>query len=231
MLINPLFNALICAGEFDEPMELSPRAPRRALDIIPKHWYNILPDLPSQLPPYLKPSGEPVKPYELTALFPKSLVEQEFATNRFIDIPEELREIYWEIGRPTPLLRAKRLEKYLDTRVRIYFKYEGVLPTGSHKINTALAQAYYNKIEAVERLTTETGAGQWGSALALSGAVFGIKARVYMLKASYHQKPYRRVLMQLYGAEVLLAPAISQKQGKNLVGKPGSPGVSRRSNK
>lgn len=210
-------------------MELDSGASRRALDVIPKYWYNILPDLPGLLPPYLKPSGEPIRPNELEALFPKSLVEQEFATQRLIKIPEELREIYLEIGRPTPLLRARRLEKYLNTQARIYFKYEGVLPTGSHKVNTALAQAYYNKAEGVERLTTETGAGQWGSALALAGSVFGIKVRVYMVKASYYQKPYRRVLMQLYGAEVIPSPSSLTKAGRNILsenpGHPGSLGV------
>lgn len=199
------------------------------MDIVPKHWYNIVPDLPEPLPPMLKPDGTPVKPSELSSLFPKELVEQEFSLTKFIDIPHELRELYVELGRPTPLLRALRLEKYLDTPARIYYKYEGVLPTGSHKVNTAVAQAYFNKLDGVARLTTETGAGQWGSALALAGALFGLKIRVYMVKASYEQKPYRRVLMEIYGAEVVPSPSKYTNSGRAVLSErpdhPGSLGI------
>lgn len=198
-------------------------------EYIPKYWYNIVPDLPEPLPPMLKPDGSPVKPSELEALFPRRLVEQEFSNVRFIEIPEELRILYAEMGRPTPLLRARRLEELLKTPARIYYKYEGVLPTGSHKINTALAQAFLNASEGVERLTTETGAGQWGSALSLAGSIFKLKVRVYMVRASYEQKPYRRILMQLYGAEVVPSPSKLTKTGLSILEKepnhPGSLGI------
>ncbi|MEM4040762.1 MAG: TrpB-like pyridoxal phosphate-dependent enzyme, partial [Ignisphaera sp.] len=198
-------------------------------DITPKYWYNIVPDLPEQLPPMIKPDGSVVEQKDLEVLFPKSLVLQEFSTDRFIPIPEDLRQLYLEIGRPTPLLRAYRLERYLDTPAKIYFKYEGVMPTGSHKVNTALAQAYYNRLEGIERLTTETGAGQWGFALALAGAVFGLKVRIYMVRASYEQKPYRRILMQLYGAEVVPSPSLYTNSGRAILEQnpnhPGSLGI------
>ncbi|MCS7111654.1 MAG: TrpB-like pyridoxal phosphate-dependent enzyme [Ignisphaera sp.] len=204
------------------------RAPQ-LVDVVPDGWYNILPDLPEPLPPMVKPSGEPVKPEELEVLFPKALIKQEFAEERFIPIPEELRQLYIEMGRPTPLLRAYRLEKHLNTPARIYFKYEGVLPTGSHKVNTALAQAYFNMLEGVKRLTTETGAGQWGSALSLAGSLFRLSVRVYMVRASYEQKPYRRVLMQLYGAEVVPSPSTLTKSGRAVLDRepnhPGSLGI------
>jgi len=188
-------------------MELKSIRSIQSADIVPKYWYNIVPDLPEPPPPLIKADRSPVKPQELAAIFPKSLIEQEFSTDRFIAIPEELRELYVELGRPTPLLRAARLERYLETPAKIYYKYEGVLPTGSHKVNTALAQAFYNKLDGFSRLVTETGAGQWGSALALAGSIFGLRVRVYMVRASYDQKPYRRVLMQLYGAEVVPSPS------------------------
>lgn len=200
------------------------RAPQTE-DILPDKWYNILPDLPEPLPPPRKPDGSIVSPKELEAIFPRSLVEQETSTERWIEIPEELRSIYLEIGRPTPLLRARRLEEALGTPAKIYFKYEGVLPTGSHKINTALAQAYYNRLEGTKRLTTETGAGQWGSALALAGAMFGLKVRVYMVRISYEQKPYRRIVMQTYGAEVVPSPSPYTEAGRRILEKdPDSPG-------
>jgi len=200
------------------------RAPQTE-DVLPDKWYNILPDLPEPLPPPRKPDGSVVSPKELEAIFPRSLVEQETSTKRWIAIPEELRSIYLEIGRPTPLLRARRLEEALSTPARIYFKYEGVLPTGSHKINTALAQAYYNRLEGTKRLTTETGAGQWGSALALAGAMFGLKVRVYMVRISYEQKPYRRIVMQAYGAEVVPSPSPYTAAGRRILEKdPDSPG-------
>jgi len=198
-------------------------------DILPKEWYNITPDLPEPLPPMKKPDGSSVKPEDLLAIFPKSLVEQEFTIARFVKIPEELRVLYLELGRPTPLLRARRLEERLGTPARIYFKFEGVLPTGSHKVNTAVAQAYYNKLEGTQRLTTETGAGQWGSALALAGALFGVKVRVYMVRASYEQKPYRAILMRLYGAEVVPSPSPYTKSGRAVLQQdpdhPGSLGI------
>ncbi|MEM4623746.1 MAG: TrpB-like pyridoxal phosphate-dependent enzyme [Desulfurococcaceae archaeon] len=210
-------------------MDLNQLRSIQSVDLIPKYWYNILPDLPEPLPPMRKPDGNVVNPNELEAIFPKSLVQQEFSSTRFIEVPEELVALYAEIGRPTPLLRARRLEKYLDTPARIYYKYEGVLPTGSHKVNTALAQAYFNMIEGIERLTTETGAGQWGSALALAGALFKLKVRVYMVKISYEQKPYRRILMQLYGAEVIPSPSRYTNAGRSILASnpdhPGSLGV------
>ncbi|HID41485.1 MAG TPA: TrpB-like pyridoxal phosphate-dependent enzyme, partial [Pyrodictium sp.] len=200
------------------------RAPQTE-DLLPDKWYNILPDLPEPLPPPRKPDGSVVSPKELEAIFPRSLVEQETSTERWIAIPEELRSIYLEMGRPTPLLRARRLEEALGTPAKIYFKYEGVLPTGSHKINTALAQAYYNRLEGTKRLTTETGAGQWGSALALAGAMFGLKVRVYMVRISYEQKPYRRIVMQAYGAEVVPSPSPYTAAGRRILEKdPDSPG-------
>ncbi len=198
-------------------------------DVVPTKWYNILPDLPEPLPPMKKPNGEPVRREELEILFAKELVRQEFSQERFIKIPSELIETYLELGRPTPLLRARRLEEKLNTPARIYYKYEGVLPTGSHKVNTATAQAYYNMIEGVERLTTETGAGQWGSALSLGAALFSLKLRVYMVRVSYEQKPYRRILMQLYGAEVVPSPSPYTKVGRSILEKdpdnPGSLGI------
>jgi tryptophan synthase beta chain len=210
-------------------MELKSIRSIQSADIVPKYWYNIVPDLPEPLPPLIKADRSPVKPHELAAIFPKSLIEQEFSTDRFIAIPEELRELYVELGRPTPLLRAARLERYLETPAKIYYKYEGVLPTGSHKVNTALAQAFYNKLDGFSRLVTETGAGQWGSALALAGSIFGLRIRVYMVRASYDQKPYRRVLMQLYGAEVVPSPSPYTEFGKRVLSQypdhPGSLGI------
>ncbi len=209
-------------------MDLSIRS-IQSIDLIPRYWYNIVPDLPEKLPPMLKSDGTIVKPEDLSLIFPRSLINQEFSEDRFIPIPNELRELYAELGRPTPLLRAKRLEEFLDTPARIYYKYEGVLPTGSHKINTALAQAYFNKLEGVERLVTETGAGQWGSALSLAGALFSLKVRIYMVRASYDQKPYRRILMHLYGAEVVPSPSTLTKAGRSILEKdpnhPGSLGI------
>ena len=196
---------------------------------IPRRWYNILPDLPRQLPPPLDPkTKEPVKPEQLAPLFPKELILQEVSQERFIDIPEEIREVYMRY-RPTPLYRAIYLEKMLKTPAKIFYKYEGVSPTGSHKPNTAIAQAYYNMKEGVERLTTETGAGQWGSALAYAAYLFGLKSTIYMVKVSYHQKPFRKVLMKLYGAEVIPSPSDKTPIGKEILEKdpdnPGSLGI------
>jgi len=201
----------------------------QAVDILPKFYYNIVPDLPEPLPPMLKHDGSPVGPRDLEAVFSKSIIAQEFSTERFVPIPEELRVLYAGLGRPTPLLRATRLERYLDTSARIYYKYEGVLPTGSHKVNTALAQAYYIKLDGFSRVVTETGAGQWGSALALAGRLFGLRVMVYMVRASYEQKPYRRVLMQLYGAQVVPSPSPYTEFGRRILSQypdhPGSLGI------
>lgn len=199
-------------------------------DEFPKYWYNILPDLPGPLPPLLDPRGlRPLDPKVMERLFARELVRQEFSCERFIRIPEEVRETLIEIGRPTPLVRARRLEERLRTPARIYYKYEGVTPTGSHKVNTAIAQVYYNKLEGVERVVTETGAGQWGSALSLAGSLFGVKVRVYMVKCSYYQKPYRRVLMQVYGAEVIPSPSDMTSVGRRILEEdpdhPGSLGI------
>src|SRR3972149_5927820 len=163
---------------------------------IPKHWYNIVADLPSPPPPVLHPgTGQPIGPDDLAPLFPMSLIGQEVSTDREIEIPRPVRDIYRQ-WRPSPLFRARRLEKVLDTPAHIYYKYEGVSPAGSHKPNTAIAQAFYNKEEGTKKLTTEPGAGQWGSSLALAGAMFGLEVDVYMVKISYQQKPYRRALME-----------------------------------
>src|SRR5688500_1697461 len=167
---------------------------------LPEAWYNIAADLPEPPPPVLPPgTGQPVGPDDLAPLFPMQIILQEVSTDRLITIPEEVRSVYRQ-WRPTPLYRARRLEKALETPARIYYKYEGVSPTGSHKPNTAVAQAYYNKQEGVERLTTETGAGQWGSALAFAGGVFGLEVDVLLLTVSYDQKQNHRGLIDAVGA-------------------------------
>lgn len=182
---------------------------------IPTHWYNVLADLPFELPPLLHPvTGEPTR--LPPPLFPEALNEQEFSKERYIEIPEEVREVY-KLWRPTPLYRARRWEKALDTPAKIYYKWEGVSPPGSHKPNTAVAQAYYNKKEGVKRLTTETGAGQWGSALAFACRLFGLECKVYMVKVSYDQKPYRRVLMEAWGAEVVPSPSQDTETGRRIL--------------
>jgi tryptophan synthase beta chain len=192
---------------------------------IPKQWYNINPDLPKPLPPPIDPgTKEPVNPEVLMALFAKELVMQEVSAERFITIPEEVREIY-RAWRPSPLYRAVNLEKELKTPAKIYYKYEGVSPPGSHKPNTAVAQAYYAMKEGVERLSTETGAGQWGSALAYGCQKVGIKCKVYMVKVSYEQKPYRQIMMRAYGADVVPSPNKDSEYGKKVLEKdPKSPG-------
>jgi tryptophan synthase beta chain len=194
---------------------------------IPKQWYCILPDLPKPLPSMIHPgTREPVK--LPPPLFPSECLKQEYSEERWIDIPEEVREVY-RLWRPTPLFRATNLEKALKTPAKIYYKYEGVSPPGSHKPNTAVAQAYYAKKDGVERLATETGAGQWGSALAFGCMLFGLKSTVYMVKASYYQKPYRRVMMETYGAEVYASPTDRTKSGKAILEadseSPGSLGI------
>src|SRR5574342_1378022 len=184
---------------------------------IPRHWYNIMADLPSPPPPVLHPGTlKPVGPDDLAPLFPMSLIMQEVTTEREVEIPGPVRDIYRQ-WRPTPLYRARRLEAALDTPARIYYKYEGVSPTGSHKPNTAVAQAYYNKQEGVTRLTTETGAGQWGSALAFAGAVFGLEVDVWMVKVSYDQKPYRRGLIEAFGGRVVASPSEETNAGRAIL--------------
>jgi tryptophan synthase beta chain len=194
-------------------------------DEMPKKWYNILPDLPKPLPPPLHPATrEPIKPSDLEPIFPKGLIKQEVSDERWIRIPEEVVEIY-RSWRPTPLIRAKRLEETLKTPARIYYKYEGLSPPGSHKPNTAVAQAYYNMKEGVERLTTETGAGQWGSALTFATSLFDMECTVYMVRVSYQQKPYRRILMETWGGEVIPSPSDRTESGKRILEKdPESPG-------
>ncbi len=192
---------------------------------IPRKWYNILPDMPTPLSPPLHPATkEPIGPKDLSPLFPMELIKQEVSQDRFIPIPDEVRDIY-ALWRPSPLFRAHRLEKELKTPAKIYYKYEGVSPAGSHKPNTAIAQAYYNMKEGTERLSTETGAGQWGSALALATTLFGLKCTVYMVSISFQQKPYRKSLMQLWGAEVIPSPSSRTNAGKKILSKdPDSPG-------
>ena len=198
-------------------------------DRIPKHWYNLTADLPSPAPPVLHPgTKQPVGPDDLAPLFPMSLIAQEVSGEREIEIPAPVRDVYRQ-WRPTPLFRARRLEKELDTPARIYYKYEGVSPAGSHKPNTAVAQAFYNKEAGVKRITTETGAGQWGSSLAFAGALFGIEIDVYMVRVSYDQKPYRRALMETYGARCVASPSNETQSGRAVLAQradhPGSLGI------
>jgi tryptophan synthase beta chain len=184
---------------------------------MPTHWYNIAADLPSQPPPPLHPgTHQPLGPGDLAPLFPMALILQEVSTEQRIEIPDQVREIYQQ-WRPTPLYRARRLEAALDTPAKIYYKYEGVSPAGSHKPNTAVAQAYYNKQEGVKRIATETGAGQWGSSMAFAGALFGIEVLVFMVKVSYNQKPYRRALMEAYGARVVASPSEETASGRAIL--------------
>jgi tryptophan synthase beta chain len=183
---------------------------------IPTHWYNVIADMPNPPAPPLGPDGKPVPPQALGAIFPEALIMQEVSGERWIPIPEPVREIY-RLWRPSPLYRAYRLEQALGTPAKIYYKYEGGSPAGSHKPNTAVAQAWYNQQAGIKRLTTETGAGQWGSALALVGQMFGIKVRVYMVKVSYEQKPFRRSMMQTWGAEVLASPTTLTESGRQIL--------------
>lgn len=181
---------------------------------IPEAWYNIAADAPSVAQPVLHPATkQPVGPEDLAPLFPMDIIMQEMSAERYIPIPEEVRDAY-RLYRPTPLYRARRLEKHLQTPAHIYYKYEGTSPAGSHKPNTAIAQAYYNKKDGIRRLSTETGAGQWGSALAMACALFGLECTVYMVRISYQQKPYRRSLMQAYGASVLASPSDQTQAGR-----------------
>jgi tryptophan synthase beta chain len=192
---------------------------------IPGQWYNLAADLPSQPPPPLHPgTGQPIGPDDLAPLFPMALILQEVSQERFIDIPEPILEAL-ALWRPSPLIRAYGLEQALQTPARIYYKYEGGSPTGSHKPNTAVAQAYYNQQEGVRRLTTETGAGQWGSSLAFAAALFGLECKVYMVRISYDQKPYRKALMESYGAQVVASPSRDTQSGRAILEQtPDSPG-------
>lgn len=191
----------------------------------PDYWYNIQADLPNPLKPPINPkTGEVISIEELKKIFPEELLKQEITQERYIQIPDEVKEIY-RLWRPTPVFRAKRLERELGTPAKIYFKHEGVSPAGSHKLNTAVPQAYYNKKAGIKRLATETGAGQWGSALAIACSFFGLDCTVYMVKISYQQKPYRRSLMQLFGAQVIPSPSDRTEAGRAILEKdPDSPG-------
>ncbi len=204
-----------------------PRQTKFVLDEsrIPRAWYNIAADLPvAPFPPLHPGTMQPIGPADLAPLFPMALILQEVSAERYIEIPDPVRDAY-RLFRPSPLYRAHRLERALDTPAHIYYKYEGGSPAGSHKPNTAIPQAFYNKEEGVKRLATETGAGQWGSALAFAGALFGLEVKVYMVRASYDQKPYRRILMETYGAEVVASPSLSTNYGRKVLGEtPDSPG-------
>src|ERR687887_2270785 len=174
---------------------------------LPTQWYNIQADLKTPVPPVMHPgTGQPIGPQDLAPLFPMALIQQEVSQQRWIDIPDEVRDLL-RLWRPTPLFRARRLEKALDTPAHIYYKYEGISPAGSHKPNTAVAQAYYNKVEGVRKLVTETGAGQWGSALALACQLFGMECEVFMVGVSYDQKPYRRAMIETWGGTVHRSPS------------------------
>ncbi|RSM52879.1 TrpB-like pyridoxal phosphate-dependent enzyme [Amycolatopsis sp. WAC 01376] len=184
---------------------------------MPTRWYNIVPDLPEPPPPPLHPgTREPIGPDDLAPLFPQALIAQEVTTERYVDIPEEVLDVY-RLWRPSPLYRARRLEKALGTPARIYYKYEGVSPVGSHKPNTAVPQAFYNAAEGVTRLTTETGAGQWGSALAFACATFGLECEVWQVRASYDQKPYRKLMMETFGATVHPSPSELTESGRAIL--------------
>jgi tryptophan synthase beta chain len=196
---------------------------------IPRFYYNLVPDLPTPPAPPLDPrTGQPIDPSALAAIFPQALIEQEVSGQSEIPIPDPILEAY-SLYRPTPLIRARRLEKALGTPAHIYYKYEGASPTGSHKPNTAIAQAYYNAREGVRRLTTETGAGQWGTALALAGGFFGLQVTVYMVRVSFEQKPYRRSIIQAYGAEIFASPSDRTAAGRGILAQdadsPGSLGI------
>jgi pyridoxal-phosphate dependent TrpB-like enzyme len=185
---------------------------------IPTHWYNVVADMPNAPLPPLGPDGKPATPEQMSAIFPMAILEQEMSSERWIPIPQQVREIY-RLWRPSPLVRAARLEEMLGTPARIYYKNEGVSPAGSHKPNTAVAQAYYNKQAGIRRITTETGAGQWGCSMALAGQMFGLEVRVYMVKVSYGQKPYRRSMMQTWGAEVFASPSSMTQTGRDALEK------------
>ena len=186
---------------------------------IPTHWYNVIPDLPGAPAPVLHPAtGKPITPQDLLPLFPMGLIEQEVSSERWIKIPDEVRDAY-RVWRPSPLFRARRLEAALKTPAKIYYKYEGVSPAGSHKPNTAVPQAYYNKIFGTKRIATETGAGQWGTSMAMAAQMFGLECTVYMVKVSFQQKPYRKSMMQLWGAKVIASPSDQTNAGRGILAK------------
>ncbi|MBI1905504.1 MAG: TrpB-like pyridoxal phosphate-dependent enzyme [Rhodocyclales bacterium] len=185
---------------------------------IPTHWYNVAADLSNPPAPPLGRDGNPVGPEQMLAIFPGQILEQEMSAQRWIAIPDEVREVY-KIWRPSPLIRAVRLERALGTPARIFFKYEGVSPAGSHKPNSAVPQAFYNKQAGIKRLTTETGAGQWGSSISFAGQMFGLEVRIYMVKVSYQQKPYRRMMMQTWGGEVFASPSDKTETGRAILEK------------
>ncbi len=186
-------------------------------DEMPTRWYNVVPDIPNGLQPPLDPETmEPMGPEKLSAVFPMSLLEQEMSQDSWIDIPEEVMDVY-KIWRPSPLVRAYKLEEAIGTKAKIFFKNEGVSPVGSHKANSAVPQAYYNKLEGVKRLATETGAGQWGSALSLATSKFGLECKVYMVRVSYDQKPYRKFVMQTYGGEIVASPSEDTQTGRSIL--------------
>jgi tryptophan synthase beta chain len=186
-------------------------------DQIPRQWYNIIPDMPGPLAPVINPQTlKPIVPEDMLAIFPMSLIEQEMSPQRWIDIPDEVREIY-RLWRPSPLFRAHRLEKALGTPAKIYYKYEGVSPAGSHKPNSAIPQAWYNKQAGIRRLATETGAGQWGASLSLACSMFGLECTIYMVKVSCSQKPYRKSMMQLWGATVIPSPSEFTNAGRSIL--------------
>jgi len=196
---------------------------------IPKKWYNIQADLPTPLDPPMHPqTKKPVQPEDLEPIFPKELIKQEMTRDRYVDIPAEVRDIY-TLWRPSPLFRATRLEKLLNTPAKIFYKYEGMSPPGSHKPNTAIAQAYYNMKEGITRIATETGAGQWGSSLAFATQIFDIECKVYMVRGSYDQKPYRKLMMQVWGADCVPSPSPDTNSGRAILAKdpdtPGSLGI------
>ena len=195
-------------------------------DEMPTKWYNAIPDIPGGLRPPLDPETlQPISPEKLSAIFPQGLLEQEMSDKRFIDIPEEVLEIY-SIWRPSPLVRANKLEEALNTKAKIYFKNESVSPVGSHKPNSAVPQVYYNKQEGIKRLTTETGAGQWGSALSFATSKFGMNCKVYMVRVSFDQKPYRKFMMQIYGGQVAPSPSEDTKIGRRILAEmPDTPGT------
>jgi len=186
---------------------------------IPRQWYNVHADMPKKLDPYYNPlTFDLLQPVDLASIFPPAIMEQEMTLERFIDIPDEIREMYKKF-RPSPLYRARELEKKLDTPAKIYYKYEGENATGSHKLNTALAQVYYNKQAGIKRIATETGAGQWGSALSMACSMFGLESTVYMVKVSYNQKPFRRTFMNLYGSNVIASPSMLTECGRKILEK------------
>jgi tryptophan synthase beta chain len=209
-----------------KPMYMRPRKITLSENEIPEKWYNIVADMPNKpLPPLHPATREPIGPDALAHLFPQELIKQEVSTEKWITIPDEVRNIY-SMWRPTPMYRAYELEKALDTPAKIYYKYEGVSPAGSHKPNTAIPQAYYNKKEGIKRITTETGAGQWGCALSLACNIFGLECEVYMVKISYNHKPYRKIMMNTWGANVIASPSNKTEAGRKILAQdPHSPGA------